>query len=174
MSSKEAVDQAVADIDFSATKYQIKLETNHGDILLDLAPEKAPGHCKNIIGLARTGFYDGLTFHRIISGFMIQGGCPQGTGTGGPGYNVNAEFNDMPHADGVLSMARASDPNSAGSQFFICLGPQDFLNGQYTAFGKTADDASLRVVHDIGMVETNASDKPLSDVTITKATVIES
>ncbi len=171
--TKATIDSAVSDLDFTSSKYQIKLETTNGDILLDLFPEVAPGHCKNIIGLARTGFYDNLIFHRVISGFMVQGGCPQGTGTGGPGYNIDAEFSTTAHEDGTLSMARATDPDSAGSQFFICLGPQSFLDGQYTAFGKTADDASLRVVHEIGMVETNSGDKPLSEVRINKVTVIE-
>ena len=139
---------------------------------MDLRPDLAPGHCKNIIGLSRIGFYDGLIFHRVISGFMIQGGCPKGTGTGSPGYNVDAEFNDMPHKPGVLSMARSDDPNSAGSQFFVCLEDCDFLNGNYTAFGATADDASLEVVKAIGGVKTTA-DKPNEDVVINKATVVE-
>ena len=100
----------------------------------------APGHVKNFVALAQIGFYNGGCFHRIIKGFMIQGGCPEGTGTGGPGYKIKAEFNKTPHEPGVLSMARTNDPNSAGSQFFICLGTPTHLDGQYTAFGKTADD----------------------------------
>jgi len=126
-----------------------------------------------MIGLARIGFYDGLNFHRIIDGFMIQGGCPQGTGTGGPGYSVDAEFNDVPHEAGVVSAARSQDPNSAGSQFFICLGKHDYLDGQYTAFGKVADDTSMEVVRQIGSVATGANDRPEKEVTIHQMKVIE-
>ena len=111
-------------------------------------------------------------FHRIIKGFMIQGGCPLGTGTGGPGYTIKAEFNTTPHEPGVLSMARTNDPNSAGSQFFICLEKHTHLDRQYTAFGKTADAASLAVVAKIGEVKTDNRDRPVSDVTINSATVI--
>ena len=102
---------------------------------------------------------------------MIQGGCPEGSGRGGPGYEIDAEFNDTPHEPGVLSMARTSDPNSAGSQFFLCLEKVPHLDGQYTAFGRTADDASLQVVKAIGGVPTGAGDRPQQEVTITKATV---
>ena len=116
-------------------------------------------------------FYDGLIFHRVIQDFMIQGGCPEGSGRGGPGYEIDAEFNDTPHEPGVLSMARTSDPNSAGSQFFICLEKVSHLDGQYTAFGRTADDASLQVVKAIGAVPTGAGDRPQQDVTITKVVV---
>ncbi len=173
MSRKEEVDAAVADLDFANKKYQVQLETSEGDIHLDLFPDKAPEHCKNMIGLARIGFYDGLVFHRIISGFMIQGGCPEGSGTGGPGYKVSQEFNDMPHVTGVLSMARGPDPNSAGSQFFVCLGTQAYLDGQYTAFGKATDE-TLPVVESIGAVKTAPGDRPVEDVKINKVTVVES
>lgn len=172
MSQKAEVEAAVADLDFENKNYQLQLETSAGDIHLDFLPEIAPGHCKNMIGLARIGFYDGLIFHRVISGFMIQGGCPDGNGTGGPGYSVDSEFNQTPHVAGVLSMARSSDPNSAGSQFFICLGKQASLDGQYTAFGK-ATDASMAVVNSIGGVATSSGDRPHEDVTISKATVVE-
>ena len=128
MSHREKVDEATNDLDFDNKKYQIQLDTNKGMIKLDLDATVAPNHCRNMIGLARIGFYDGLIFHRVIDGFMIQGGCPEGTGTGGPGYNVDAEFNKMPHEAGVLSMARSQNPNSAGSQFFVCLG-HSFLSG---------------------------------------------
>jgi cyclophilin family peptidyl-prolyl cis-trans isomerase len=107
----------------------------------------------------------------VVPGFVIQGGCPSGTGTGGPGYNVDAEFNNRKHEAGVLSMARAQDPNSAGSQFFLCLEKVPFLDGQYTAFGKTADDDSLAVVKAIGKVRTASGDRPVEDVKINKATV---
>ncbi|MFN7870227.1 MAG: peptidylprolyl isomerase, partial [Planctomyces sp.] len=142
---KPEVDAAIKDVDYNKNSYQIELRTNHGAILLDLLPEVAPGHCSNLIGLARIGYYDGVMFHRVINGFMIQGGCPLGTGTGGPGYTIKAEFNATPHVAGVLSMARTNDPNSGGSQFFICLGTHAYLDRQYTAFGRTADAASLEV-----------------------------
>ena len=118
---------------------------NGGKIELELWPDKAPEHVNSFVFLAREGFYDGVTFHRIISGFMAQGGDPTGTGTGGPGYSVPAEFNDSSHVEGVLSMARAQDPNSAGSQFFICNADATFLDNQYTAFGKVT--AGMEVVH---------------------------
>ena len=173
MSRKAEVDAAIAEFDLANKKYQVKLETTHGNILLNLHTEVAPGHCQNLMGLSKIGYYDGLTFHRIISGFMIQGGCPEGTGTGGPGYTINAEFNSTPHVDGTLSMARTSDPNSAGSQFFICLGTQDFLDNQYTAFGQTADEESLQTVHKIGGVATGPNDMPNEPVAIIKASVLE-
>jgi peptidyl-prolyl cis-trans isomerase B (cyclophilin B) len=121
------------------------IETSKGEIEIEFLPDKAPGHVKNFLKLAREGFYDGTTFHRVIPGFMIQGGCPntkdpQGSkaahGTGGPGYNIDAEFNDTTHARGIVSMARAQDPNSAGSQFFICVADSTFLDRQYSAFGR--------------------------------------
>ena len=169
---KAEVDAAVKDVDFSKNKYQIELDTTAGKITLDLNPDVAPGHCKNMIGLAKIGYYDGVLFHRIIKGFMIQGGCPLGTGTGGPGYTIKAEFNTTPHEAGVVSMARTNDPNSAGSQFFICLGKHTHLDRQYTAFGKTADEASLGVVRKIGEMKTDGRDRPVSDVTIKSAQVI--
>ena len=170
---KAEVEAAQKTIDFSKNKYQLLLDTSMGKITLDMLPEVAPGHVKNILGLAKIGYYDGLTFHRVISGFMIQGGCPEGTGTGGPGYTIKAEFNATKHEPGVLSMARTSDPNSAGSQFFICLESVPQLDRQYTAFGRTADAASLAVVKKIGAVETGAQDRPTTPVVIKKATVVE-
>lgn len=170
---KPEVDAAVADVDFSANDYQVEFETSMGTIRLDLYPDQAPGHCKNIVGLTRIGFYDGIRFHRVIPGFVIQAGCPQGTGTGGPGYRIDAEFNPTPHDAGVLSMARTSDPNSAGSQFFLCMGRVPSLDNQYTVFGRTADEQSLGVVLAIGEVETDSGDRPLQDVTIQKGRVIE-
>ena len=171
MSKRADVDKAIADVDFKKNKYTVELDTTEGKIQLELAPEVAPNHCKNMIGLARCGFYDGLIFHRVIKGFMIQGGCPDGTGTGGPGYQVNAEFNDMKHVAGVLSMARSQNPNSAGSQFYICLGTHTHLDKNYTAFGKAVDEASLEVVKKIGEVPTASGDRPKTEVKITKATV---
>lgn len=173
MSHREKVDEATGDLDFENKNYQVQLDTSKGTIKLNLDATAAPKHCRNMIGLARIGFYDGLIFHRVIDGFMIQGGCPEGSGIGGPGYNVDAEFNSMPHEAGVLSMARSQDPNSAGSQFFVCLGTHSYLDGQYTAFGKTADADSLNVVKEIGSVSTGSGDRPKDDVVINKATVVE-
>ena len=166
------VDKALTDVDFSKNKYQVEFDTTVGKILLDVYPDVAPGHAKNLIGLTKVGFYDGIIFHRVISGFMIQVGCPDGRGTGGPGYTIKAEFNKTLHEPGILSMARTSDPNSAGSQFFICLERVAHLDNQYTVFGRTADKASLDVVQKIGAVETNHSDRPLKDIKINTARVI--
>jgi peptidyl-prolyl cis-trans isomerase B (cyclophilin B) len=169
---KVEVDAAAKDIDFAKNKYQIELDTTLGKITLDMLPGVAPGHCKNMLALAKIGYYDGLVFHRIIKGFMIQGGCPEGTGTGGPGYTIKAEFNSTSHEPGVVSMARTNDPDSAGSQFFICLEKVPHLDRQYTAFGKTADAASLDVVKKVGAVATGPGDRPRTPVTINKATVL--
>ena len=120
---------------------RVRLETDHGTFTVELWDDVAPKHAENFLKLTRDGFYDGLTFHRILVDFMIQGGCPRGDGTGGPGWHVDAEFNDREHHKGVLSMARSSDPNSAGSQFFVCLGRDhcQHLDGDYTAFGKVIE-----------------------------------
>lgn len=160
-------------LDLAGFDYQIVLDTSLGAIRLNLDPQVAPGHVRNVVALAESGYYDGGCFHRVIKGFMIQGGCPEGTGTGGPGYKIPAEFNATPHEPGVLSMARTSDPNSAGSQFFICLERVPHLDNQYTAFGRTADAASLDVVKAIGSVRTAASDKPVERVAINKVTVVK-
>jgi peptidyl-prolyl cis-trans isomerase B (cyclophilin B) len=114
------------------------IDTEFGPVTVELWNDVAPKHAENFLKLAKQGFYDGLTFHRIVPGFVIQGGCPQGTGTGGPGWTVKAEFNDREHVPGVLSMARSSHPDSAGSQFFVCLTREHcrHLDKQYTAFGK--------------------------------------
>jgi peptidyl-prolyl cis-trans isomerase B (cyclophilin B) len=173
MNVKDKVTAAQAKIDLTKNTYKVELQTSKGPIRLNLLPEVAPGHVKNFVALAQSGFYNGVTFHRIIKGFMIQGGCPEGTGSGGPGYQIKAEFNKTPHEAGVLSMARTNDPNSAGSQFFICLGRHTHLDGQYTAFGKTADEESLATVWAIGNVATGASDKPREAVVIEKVTVME-
>ena len=148
------------------------IKTAKGDIVIQLYAKSAPLTVNNFVFLAQDGFYDGVTFHRVIPGFMAQTGDPTGTGTGGPGYTIKAEFNATPHVDGVLSMARTSDPNSAGSQFFICLGTQSFLDRQYTAFGRTADADSLAVVKKIGTTKTDRSDKPLEAATIQSASVL--
>jgi len=139
------------------------IKTAYGDMVVEFWPDVAPKTVENFKSLAKKGFYDGTAFHRIVKGFMIQGGDPltkdpskeDRWGTGGPGYSIDAEFNDRPHVRGVLSMARSQNPNSAGSQFFICLGDASFLNRQYTAFGKLikGDD----VLTKLGDVETAIS-----------------
>ncbi|MBX3436488.1 MAG: peptidylprolyl isomerase [Planctomycetaceae bacterium] len=173
-SRRAEVDAALEDVDFKTHTYQVEFETTKGPIRVDLWPDVAPGHCRNLLGLTKIGFYDGIIAHRVIAGFVMQVGCPQGNGTGGPGYTIPAEFNERLHEAGVLSMARTSDPNSAGSQFFICLDRVPHLDRQYTAFGKTADAESLKTVLAIGAVKTNSSDRPVEDVKILKGRVIES
>jgi peptidyl-prolyl cis-trans isomerase B (cyclophilin B) len=130
--------------------YQAVIETNKGAITLDLFPEYAPKTVNNFVYLAREGFYDGVTFHRVIDNFMIQGGDPTGTGRGGPGYKFSDEFagNPLQHQTGTLSMANAG-PNTNGSQFFITHAPQPHLNGRHTVFGQVADQASMDVVNSI-------------------------
>jgi peptidylprolyl isomerase len=115
------------------------LETSQGSITIALRPDLAPNHCARIKELARDKFYDGIVFHRVIDGFMAQTGCPEGTGTGGSGQNLSAEFNDEPHVRGTTSMARAASPDSADSQFFICFDDTPFLDGEYTVWGKVVD-----------------------------------
>ena len=115
------------------------LTTETGEVKIALKPEAAPGHVARIKELAREGFYDGLTFHRVIDGFMAQGGCPQGSGMGGSGKKLKAEFNSLPHTRGAASMARAQNPDSADSQFFICLDDARFLDRQYTVWGEVVD-----------------------------------
>ena len=144
---------------------------DYGTVVAELYPDKAPNTVNNFISLANSGFYDGLTFHRMIKGFMIQGGWPEGAGTGGPGYSIKGEFtkngyeyNNLAHTEGVLSMARANDPDSAGSQFFIMAEEAPHLNGQYAAFGKVTE--GLDIVKTINSVKTNSNDKPLTDVII--------
>jgi peptidyl-prolyl cis-trans isomerase B (cyclophilin B) len=114
-----------------------RIHTAKGDIVFAFYPDEAPQHCAAFIKLARAGFYDGLTFHRVEPGFVIQGGDPSGNGTGGPGYQIDAEFSNLPHIKGTVAMARSANPNSAGSQFYVCLDDASFLNKQYTVFGQT-------------------------------------
>ena len=132
------------------------IETSQGPIRVELWDDVAPKHAANFLKLAKSGFYDNLAFHRILPGFVIQGGCPRGDGTGGPGWNVKAEFNDRKHEPGVLSMARSSDPNSAGSQFFICLTREkcQHLDREYTAFGKVI--SGMDAVQKIGSTPVNS------------------
>ena len=155
----------------------IKLEIpGYGDITLELDYDNAPISSKNFEDLVKKGFYDGLTFHRVIKGFMIQGGCPHGTGTGGPGYTIKGEFkangvdNPIKHTRGTLSMARASDPNSAGSQFFIMHKDAPYLDGSYAAFGHVVD--GIEVVDKIASTRTGANDRPLERVIISRAYII--
>jgi peptidylprolyl isomerase len=114
----------------------LKLETTKGDVVIEMRPDLAPNHVARIKELVREGFYDGIVFHRVIDGFMAQTGCPLGTGTGGSGKKLKAEFNDEPHVRGVVSMARAQNPDSGDSQFFICFDDATFLDRQYTVWGK--------------------------------------
>jgi peptidylprolyl isomerase len=117
----------------------IILETTQGNVVIETRPDLAPNHVARIKELVREGFYDGIVFHRVIEGFMAQTGCPQGTGTGGSGKKLKAEFNREPHVRGTASMARAQDPNSGDSQFFICFDDARFLDGQYTVWGKVTE-----------------------------------
>ena len=157
---------------------QVTIHTNFGEMNLTFLPDKAPQHVANFVELAGSGFYDGKTFHRVVDGFMIQGGCPRGDGTGDGPRRLKAEFNDTPHVLGTLSMARAQNPDSASCQFFICLDDASFLNGQYSAFGKIADAASLEVLRKIGKVPTKdpgtgEKSAPLEPVLIERMTVSE-
>ncbi len=154
------------------------IETDLGNIVLGFLPEKAPNHVENFKKLAREGFYDGTKFHRVIRGFMIQGGCPNtktnnpnSWGMGNPGYSIKAEFNNTLHVKGTLSMARSSDPNSAGSQFFICHDRASHLDGQYTAFGETLE--GMNVVDKIATapIETGTRDRPANPLTIRRVRI---
>ena len=154
--------------------FKITME-NGGVIEGELYPETAPQSVYNFIDLANHNYYDGLIFHRVISGFMIQGGCPDGTGMGGPGYCIKGEFffngveNNLKHKRGVLSMARSQSPNSAGSQFFIMHQDSRHLDGQYAAFGKVT--SGIEVVDAIAKVKTNFQDRPLEEQKIASITV---
>lgn len=150
----------------SITHPRLRFETSEGGFVVELYPEQAPRHVENFQQLVHDGFYDGLTFHRVVPGFIVQAGCPHGDGTGGPGYSLDAEFNDAPHEPGTVSMCRTNDPNSAGSQFFVCLDRDNckHLDGQYTAFGKIVEGfdtigriAELPLAHpDLGMPQNAA------------------
>ena len=148
---------------------------NGGVIKLELYPEIAPITVENFEKLVKQGFYDGLIFHRVIRGFMIQGGCPQGTGTGGPGWQIKGEFarngvkNDLKHTRGVISMARSMSPNSAGSQFFIMHEDSPHLDGSYAAFGKVVE--GMDVVDAIASVKTNFQDRPKVEQKIKSITI---
>ncbi|MBO4889072.1 MAG: peptidylprolyl isomerase [Firmicutes bacterium] len=150
---------------------------NGKQIKLELYPEIAPITVQNFIDLVNKGFYNGLCFHRVISGFMIQGGCPEGTGMGGPGYNIKGEFlangvpNPLKHERGVISMARAYNPNSAGSQFFIMHQDAPHLDGQYAAFGKVVE--GIEVVDEIASCDTDFSDRPLTPQIMEKVEITD-
>lgn len=157
---------------------KIKITMENGcEIIAELYPEIAPKTVENFEKLITEGFYDNKIFHRVIPGFMIQGGCPEGTGMGGPGYTIEGEFtsngfkNDLKHSRGVLSMARAMDPNSAGSQFFIMVEDAPHLDGQYASFGKVIE--GMECVDKIVSVKTNPNDKPLEPQVIKTVEIIE-
>lgn len=132
-------DSEIATYAERARRSRARIATAHGDILFTFFPDDAPQHVAAFMKLAESGFYDGLAFHRVEPGFVVQGGDPSGNGTGGPGYHLKAEFNARPHVRGTVAMARASQPDSAGSQFYICLDDARFLDGQYTVFGQMTD-----------------------------------
>ncbi len=148
---------------------------DYGDLQIELYPEVAPNTVNNFISLVNKGYYNGLTFHRVINGFMIQGGDPDGRGTGGPGYSIKGEFNDngfennLKHTPGVLSMARSNNPDSAGSQFFIMHKASPHLDGAYAAFGKVTE--GLELIDQIAKVKTGMADKPKEDVIMETLTV---
>lgn len=150
---------------------------NGGEMILELYPEKAPATVENFVSLAKEGFYDGLIFHRVISGFMIQGGDPTGTGMGGPGHTIKGEFrlngfdNDLKHTRGVISMARAMDPDSAGSQFFIMHADASHLDGSYAAFGKMTK--GFDVLDEIADTPTGYGDRPIKEQKIKMITIEE-
>lgn len=154
----------------------VTIEMESGGIIkIELYPEIAPNTVNNFISLVNHGFYDGLIFHRVISGFMIQGGCPEGTGMGGPGYSIKGEFsnngfkNDLAHTEGVISMARSMMPDSAGSQFFIMHRSSPHLDGSYAAFGKVTE--GMDIVNTIAAEKTDYSDRPYEDQVMKKITV---
>ncbi|MBC8585793.1 peptidylprolyl isomerase [Youxingia wuxianensis] len=156
----------------------VTIEMENGkQIKIELYPDIAPISVENFISLVKDGFYDGLIFHRVIPGFMIQGGCPEGTGMGGPGHHIKGEFkangveNNLKHTRGVLSMARAQDPNSAGSQFFIMHADAPHLDGQYAAFGKVVE--GMDVVDEIASVKTGWGDRPKVEQKMAKVTYTE-
>ena len=153
-------------------KYSVTIETTEGTIVADLFPKDAPGHVNSFVFLAREGYFDNVIFHRVIPGFMIQGGDPTGTGTGGPGYKLKAEFNKRKHTRGVFSAARSSDPNSAGSQFFLMHQDAPHLDGQYTAYGQVT--SGIEVVDKIVSAPRDRNDRPKEPASIKKITVTES
>jgi peptidyl-prolyl cis-trans isomerase B (cyclophilin B) len=171
---KELWPTIVFEKDGKKVEYVATLDTEDGVLEIEFFPDKAPIHARSFIALCKAGYYDGLIFHRIIPGFMAQGGCPLGTGMGGPGYALPAEFNSTKHEKGILSAARSRDPNSAGSQFFLCHGDAPFLDNKYTVYGKVVkgEDVIDKIVsrprHANEQGEMSEPDKPCK---IKKATV---
>ena len=157
----------------------VNIETNHGNISIDLLPDLAPEHVRNFVKLAKDGFYDGTLFHRVIPGFMIQGGDPNTKnanmksqwGMGGPGHNVKAEFSSRSHLEGIVSMARSTDPDSAGSQFFIVTKDSTFLDREYTVFGEVTK--GMDVAHKIESLDRDNNDCPLQDAKMLKVSISE-
>ncbi len=166
---QESWDKIVFKKDGKPVNYIVTFATDAGDIEVEMWPDVAPNHCRSFIALAQAGFYDGLIFHRVIPGFMIQGGCPLGSGTGGPGYCVKQEFNDKSHVRGVLSMARAQPVDSAGSQFFLCVDKATFLDKNYTAFGKVLK--GMEAADKIVSADRDGRDRPFEPVTIKSSKV---
>ncbi len=172
--SADEIKSVLADLAATATEAVAKneyalIETNFGTMKMKFFPDVAPGHCANFKRLANSGYYDGVKFHRVIPGFMIQGGDIKSRdgnrstdGMGGPGYTIDAEFNDISHTTGIVSMARTPDPNSAGSQFFICDGSPSFLDGQYTVFGQIVEGMSI--ISKIVNVPRDKADNPLKPI----------
>jgi peptidyl-prolyl cis-trans isomerase B (cyclophilin B) len=151
--------------------YVARMDTTSGPIVIELYPKLAPHHVNSFVFLSKEGFYNGVIFHRVIPGFMIQGGDPTGTGTGGPGYELKAEFNDTKHVRGILSMARTNDPDSAGSQFFLMHGTAPSLDNKYTVFGKVTE--GLEVIDKIATAPADANDRPRQPTKINKVTIEE-
>ena len=173
---KKADDESKKEIPQTTDEVAV-IQTRMGEIVLEFFPDVAPQHVNNFKKLARAGFYDGITFHRVIPGYIIQGGDPNSKdddrgndGQGGPGYTIPAEFNDRPHLRGTLSMARGQDPNSAGSQFFICLRPAPLLDGKYTVFGQVIK--GIDVVDRIANVPRDIRDNPLEPIPMEKVTIV--
>ncbi|WP_425455837.1 peptidylprolyl isomerase [Ectobacillus funiculus] len=172
---KETQAQATKKIQVEKNPVVTIVMENDKQIKVELYPEVAPNTVLNFISLAQKGFYDGLTFHRVIPGFMIQGGDPEGTGTGGPGYTIRGEFssngfkNNIKHETGVISMARSNNPDSAGSQFFIMVKNAPQLDGEYAAFGKVIE--GMETVNEIVNVERDSKDKPIHEQKMKKVTV---
>ena len=174
--NSEALNLNEGEMYMTVTKPVVSIEMENGGLIkVELDPVSAPNTVRNFIALANSGFYDGLIFHRVIPGFMIQGGCPEGQGTGGPGYNIKGEFadnnhdNPIVHLRGVISMARSRHADSAGSQFFIMVDDASHLDGQYAAFGRVTE--GLETVDQIVNVKRDQNDKPLEEQRIKKITV---
>lgn len=163
-------DSFVFEKDGKPVEYIVEFQTDIGKIVMEFYPDVAPNHVRSFLALSKVGFYEGTIFHRCIPGFVIQGGCPIGNGTGGPGYCVKAEFNKRPHVRGVLSMARAQPNDSAGSQFFVCVANTPALDNKYTVFGHVTQ--GMDVVDRIVSAQTDSRDKPLNPVKVNKVSIM--